>query len=368
MNGDPVRVGVVGCGNISGIYLENLTERFAETVQVVACADLDEGRAKERAAEFGVPKAGGVAELLADGEVEVVLNLTTPPAHATVALAALREGKHVYGEKPLAVDLRDARKVLEEAEARGLLVGCAPDTFMGAGLQTCLDVIEEGRIGEPVAATAFMTNHGHESWHPDPGFYYKAGGGPMFDMGPYYLTALVALIGPVRRVSGSARASFGEREISSEPKRGERIEVEVPTHVAGTLDFENGAIGTIVTSFDVWAANLPRIEIYGSEGSLSVPDPNNFGGPVRLLRAGAAWEEVPVRRDFAENSRGLGVADMARAVRDGGHHRATGALAYHVLEVMHALHDSSGSGRHVGISSTFDRPAPMPKGAGERVA
>jgi predicted dehydrogenase len=361
---EPVRVGVVGCGNISGIYLKNCSA--FRSVRVVACADLDAARARAKAAEYNIPRACSVPELLADPSVEIVLNLTTPGAHASVALDAVRAGKSVYNEKPLTIELADAKRLLDEAARRAVLVGGAPDTFLGAGLQTCRDIIDatgEWSVGAPVAATAFMTCHGHESWHPDPAFYYDTGGGPMFDMGPYYLTALVALMGPVKRVTGSTRITFPERTITSEPKRGEKIRVRVPTHVAGILDFATGAVGTILTSFDVWHASLPCIEVYATEGSLSVPDPNGFGGPVRLRRStDAAWRDAPINRDYAFNARGVGVADMARRLRAGGDpHRARGELALHVLEIMHANHESSRQGRHVDLATTCERPAPLPR-------
>jgi predicted dehydrogenase len=355
------RIGVVGCGSISGIYFK--AARTFENLEIVACADRVPERAQAKAQEFGVPRACTVDELLADPAVEIVVNLTIPAAHAEVALAALRAGKHTHGEKPLAVTREDGRRILEAARSAGRRVGCAPDTFLGAGIQTCGKLINDGWIGRPVAATAFMMCRGHESWHPDPEFYYKAGGGPMFDMGPYYLTALVALLGPVRRVTGSARITFAERTITSQPRRGQRVTVEVPTHVAAILDFASGAVGTLITSFDVWAAELPRIEIYGTEGSLSVPDPNEFGGPVRLRRAGAGpWSEAPLAFGYAENSRGIGVADMANAIRSGRPHRASGDLAYHVLDIMHAVHEASEQGRHIELASTCARPAPLPMG------
>jgi predicted dehydrogenase len=357
----PVNVGIVGCGTISAIYLKNA--RWLSAIEVVACADLFVERAEARAAEYGVPKACGVAELLADPAIEIVLNLTIPNAHAEIALAALEAGKSVYNEKPLAIGRADGQRLLALAAAKGLRVGCAPDTFLGGGIQTCRKLIDDGAIGQPVAAVAFMVNHGPEHWHPDPDFYYQVGAGPMFDMGPYYLTALVNLIGPVRRVTGSARITTPERTITSEPKYGTTIRVNTPTHVAGLLDFASGAVGTIITSFDVWGANLPRIEIYGTEGTLSVPDPNTFGGPVRLNRARRPeWEDVPLAYSYAENSRGLGVADMAAAIRSGRPHRASGALAYHILDLMHAFHDASRTGAHIDVASTCDRPAPLPLG------
>jgi predicted dehydrogenase len=372
----PVRIGIIGCGNISGIYLKNC-KRFG-SLEVVACADLDESRARQRADEFGVPKACSVDDLFADDSIEIVLNLTTPNAHAEIALGAVQAGKSVYNEKPITIRRRDARKLLELARKRGVLVGAGPDTFLGAGLQTCCEIVDaaggaesENSIGRPVAATAFMQCHGHESWHPDPAFYYQRGGGPMFDMGPYYLTALVSLLGPVARVTGSTRISFPTRTITSEPHRGTEIHVAVPTHVAGILDFASGAVGTIVTSFDVWHSEAPWLEIHGSEGSLSLPDPNGFGGPVRIRRArDLGWRDVPVTRPFSDNSRGLGVADMARALRAGARrdsdpdlgvtHRASGELAYHVLEIMHAIHDASRDQRHIAIASSCGRPAPLP--------
>ncbi len=352
-----IKIGVIGCGFISGIYLKNLTQLFQNT-EVVACADIVMANAEARANEFNIPKACTVEELLADPEVEIVLNLTIPAAHAEVSLAALKAGKHVYNEKPLAVNREDGKKVLAAAQEKGLFVGCAPDTFLGGGLQTCRKLIDDGWIGSPVAATAFMTCHGHESWHPAPEFYYQAGGGPMFDMGPYYLTALVSLLGPVRRVTGSARISFPQRTITSQPKSGQKIDVEVPTHVAGILDFENGAVASIITSFDVWNANLPRIEIYGSEGSLMVPDPNTFGGPVSFRMHGQEeWKEIPLVYGYNENSRGLGVADMANAIVNGGKHRANGEVAYHVLDIMQGFHDASNEGRHYELKSPCERPA-----------
>ncbi|HHV95032.1 MAG TPA: Gfo/Idh/MocA family oxidoreductase [Clostridiaceae bacterium] len=356
-----IKVGVIGCGNISGIYFKN--GKKLEILDIVACSDLYIDRAKAKAEEFGIPKACTVEELLSDPEIQIVLNLTIPLAHAEVSLAALEAGKHVYSEKPLAVTREEGQKILDLAKKKGLLVGCAPDTFMGAGIQTCRKLIDDGWIGEPIGATAFMTCHGHESWHPDPEFYYKVGGGPMLDMGPYYLTALVNLIGPIKRVTGSARITFPERIITSAPKYGTKITVDTPTHIAGVIDFENGAIGTIITSFDVWAAQLPRIEIYGAEGSLSVPDPNTFGGPVYIRRKNAsAWSEVPLTHGYSENSRGIGLADMAYALLSGRQHRANGDMAYHVLDVMHGFLDASESGKHYVVPSTCIRPAPLPMG------
>jgi predicted dehydrogenase len=356
-----VNVGVVGCGNISGIYFKS--GKTFQILNVVACADLIRERAEAAAKEHSIPKVCSTDELLADPDVQIVLNLTIPNAHYDVSLKALEAGKHVHVEKPLAITREEGRRLLEAAKAKGLRIGCAPDTFMGAGLQTCRKLIDDGRIGKPIGATAFMLCHGHESWHPDPEFYYKAGGGPMFDMGPYYLTALISLMGPIEGVAGAARITFPERTITSAPKRGTKITVDTPTHIAGIINFASGAIGTIVTSFDVWASELPCIEIYGSEGSLSVPDPNGFGGPVRLRRMGESeWSEAPLTHGFAENSRGIGVADMAYAIGSGRRHRANGEMAYHVLEAMHGFHDAAKDGKLYRMQSTCDRPTPLPTG------
>jgi predicted dehydrogenase len=357
-----MKVGIIGCGNISAIYLEN--SKWLELIEIVAVADMVLERAQARATEFNVPKAYTVDEILADPEIDLIINLTIPQAHAEVSLAALEAGKHVYLEKPLAISLEDGKRVIEKAESKGLLVGCAPDTFLGGGLQTCRKLVDDGWIGEPVAATAFMMGRGPEGWHPDPDFFYQKGGGPMFDMGPYYLTALIHLIGPVRRVTGSARITLPERTILSEPKYKQKIQVNTPTHVAGILDFDNGAIATLITSFDVFGGSqLPRIELYGTMGTMVVPDPNTFGGPVSIRRSGETnWSEIPLTHGFAENGRGLGVADMAYAVMNGRKHRASGELAYHVLEIMHAFHTASDESRHITIESACTRSEPLPHG------
>ena len=356
---EKVRVGVVGCGNISGIYLKNMTGLF-EILDVEACTDLVPERAQAAAEEYGI-EAVTPEELYADPEIEIVLNITIPQAHHAVAMNAVNAGKSVHGEKPITLTREQGKELLAAAKARGVLVGNAPDTFMGGGIQTCRKLIDDGLIGDPIAATAFMLCPGHESWHPDPEFYYRVGGGPMLDMGPYYLTALVSLMGPVSRVTGSARITHTERTITSEKKCGKKIHVEVPTHVAGILDFADGAIATLVTSFDVHAHTTPHIEIYGTQGTLLVPDPNTFGGPVKVKQAGAEeWSEHPLTHIHTENSRGIAVADMAYALRTGRPHRATGEMAYHVLDIMHAVHDASATGAHVDIESTCQRPAPLP--------
>ena len=358
---DKTKIGIVGCGNISPAYLKQCA--LFEILSVAAVADAIPERARARAQEFGVPQALSVKELLADPRISIVVNLTTPQAHFDVALQAVEAGKSVWNEKPLTLRREEGRKLLERARQKKVLVGCAPDTFLGAGHQSARKLIDDGWIGEPVAATAFFTCRGHERWHPDPEFYYKKGGGPMFDMGPYYLTDLVQLLGPVKSVSAVARMTFPERLITSQPKSGTRIAVEVPTHVTGVMEFARGAVGTVITSFDVWAAELPRIEIHGTLGSLQVPDPNRPSGPVRLFRGGAKeWAEVPHTHGYEEIARSIGVADMAYALRSGRPPRASGELAYHVLDIMHAFHDSSDQKRRVELDSSCERPDPLPLG------
>ena len=354
-----VKVGIIGCGNISNAYFKGCP--VFDILEIAGCADIDHPRAVAKAEEHGV-KAYTVDELLADPEVQVIINLTVPKVHAEVSQSIIAAGKHPYSEKPLAIRREDGAKVLAAAKAKGVLVGCAPDTFLGAGGQTARKAIEDGLIGQPVAATAFMTGHGPEGWHPNPDFFYQEGGGPMLDMGPYYVTGLVNLLGPVRRVTGSAQISFPERVITNQARYGEKIKVEVPTHVAGVLDFANGAVATLITSFDVWGAHLPRIEIYGSEGSLSVPDPNRFDGEVLLLRAGEReWNPVPAAHS-AEVGRGIGVADMAYALVYSRPHRASGDLAFHVLDVMQSFAEASEAGRHLTIDSGVSSPASLAVG------
>jgi predicted dehydrogenase len=352
-------IGIIGCGNISSQYFEGLGK--FPFLKVIGVADLDPARAAAKAREHGV-KAYRPEDLLAESKIDLVINLTVPKAHATVNLAILKAGKHAYTEKPFAMSLEEGRRVLKLAKALGLRVGCAPDTFLGGGIQTARSLVDSGAIGEPVAAAANMAGHGPEGWHPSPEFFFQAGGGPMLDMGPYYLTALVNLLGPVRRATGSSRISFEERVIGSEPKRGQRIKVEVPTHVAGVYDFASGAVVSVTMSFDIWAHTLPILEIYGKEGTLRVPDPNTFGGSVELRGSkDKVWRTVPLTHSD-QVRRGIGVADMVSAIANDRPHRASGALAYHVLESMLAVQRASEQEAAVHIKSTVLRPAPLHAG------
>lgn len=360
--GEPLKVGVVGVGTISKAYLDTLAT--LPNVQVTVAADLDLERARAAAASYEGVRAATPDELYADPEVEAVLNLTIPAAHASVALAAIAAGKHVYGEKPLAATRQEAGPILEAAASAGVRVGCAPDTVLGTGTQTARVLLDKGEIGQPVAASAFFVSPGPEPWHPSPEFYYQPGGGPLLDMAPYYLSSLITLLGPVARVIGRASRSRDERTVGSGPKQGTTFPVEVETHVAGVLEHRSGVLSTIVTSFDVWGSRLPRIEIYGSDGTLSVPDPNTFGGEVEVFKpAERSWVTSEVAGGYAGSSRGYGVADMARAIRTDGPHRATGELAFHVLDIMESLLESAASDRAVEIGSTVERPEPVPAGA-----
>ena len=354
-------VGIIGCGVISAAYLK--AARLFPQIEVRGLADLDLERAQARSAEFG-PKALTVPDLLADPAIDIVLNLTTPAAHLPVALQAIAAGKHVYGEKPLAVSTEEARRMLGAADAAGVRIGCAPDTFLGGGHQNARRLLDDGAIGQPVGGTAFLLLAGHERWHPDPDFYYaREGGGPMFDMGPYYLTDLVQLLGPVAEVVAFGTVGRGRRVIAKGPRAGCEVPVECTTHVAGLLRFEQGAIVQIATSFEVWAHKHTPIEVYGTEGSLAVPDPNRSGGEVELCKAGETWPAMPSAPGYADdNYRTLGLVDMAVAIAKGRPHRASGALAYHVLEVMEALVGSSEGRGIVAIASRCARPEPMAAG------
>lgn len=353
----PPKIGIIGTGNISAAYLQ--IARDLGVFEVTAISDLDMARAEKQAAEHGT-RALALEALLGDPDIVAVVNLTPPAAHAGVSLSILAAGKHVYSEKPLAVEREGGQAILKAAQERGLRVGCAPDTFLGAGLQTARELLDAGRIGRPVAATAFMMSGGPESWHPNPDFFYQRGAGPLFDMGPYYLTALINLLGGVSKVGGSAIKALEERTISSGERRGGKIGVNTPTHVTAQLSFEGGAAATLITSFDTPASDLPRIEIYGTEGTLSLPDPNTFGGPLKVRSAGEdGWQIIELTRPFQDNARGIGLADMLSAIASGTPQRASGELAYHVLDVMHTVLEAAEQERTLPLASRAERPAAL---------
>jgi predicted dehydrogenase len=357
----PLRIGLIGCGNISDAYFKGLRP-FPHLAAITACSDLDAERARAKASEHGVSKSGTPKEILADPDIDLILNLTIPAAHAEVNRQALNAGKHVYVEKPFALSYEDGATTLALAESIRRRVGCAPDTVLGPGIQTCRRLIDEGAIGRPVAATANMMSHGPESWHPNPSFFYQVGGGPLFDMGPYYLTSLVTMLGPLKSISALARISMAERIATSALLHGTKLKVETPTHLCAAVEFVQGAIGTVTMSFDTWQHGMPLLEIYGTEGSVQCPDPNHFDGTVRIWTSKTEkWEDVPVAP--APFQRGLGVADLADALQNGRPHRASGELALHVLEAMESFHVSSDSGRRYDLKSTCAQPAAMPEGA-----
>lgn len=355
----PVRVGLIGCGKISDIYLTNGTRRFAG-YDIVAVADLMRDRAEDKARQYGIPHVRTPDELVADPDIDIVLNLTIPVAHFELNRAALEAGKAVFCEKPLADAPAEGQTLIDLATERDLLLGCAPDTFLGAGIQTCRRLIDDGAIGVPVGAAACFASHGNEHWHPNPDFSYQHGGGPQFNLGPYYLTALVTLLGPVSRTASNARMSFPTRTISSQPRAGETISVETPTFLNAVLDFASGPVASFTATYDVWKTERPKVEIYGSEGTLSVPDPNTFGGPVRLFRHdNEGWRDLELDSGFSDNSRGLGLADFANAFNNRDAPRANGTLANHVLELMQAMETSSETSQYVSLQSTTVRPEPF---------
>jgi predicted dehydrogenase len=339
---------------ISQVYLRTLARR--PEVAVTALADLDRARAESALASAPGARVLSVPELVASGDVDLVLNLTVPAAHAEVALAAVTAGKHVYGEKPFATTVEQARAILEAAGQ--LRVGCAPDTVLGTGVQTARKAVEDGLIGRPIAANAAFSCPGHERWHADPEFYYRVGGGPLLDMGPYYLTALIHLLGPVSRVVGVSSRSRDTRVIGSGPRAGTAFGVEVATHVAGILVHETGAVTTLAMSFDVVDSAQPKIEVHGDQGSLSVPDPNEFDGAVKLRRSGDdTWRPLPPSAGFRDGSRGIGVADLAASLLEGRPHRASADIALHVLDVMVTVLAAAGQQTSLEVHSRCARPA-----------
>lgn len=382
-----LRLGVVGCGVICKFYMGNLAG--STWVEVVAVADVIPEKAREMAALFNVPKACSVDELLADPAVEMVVNLTVPKAHFEINMAALQAGKHVYCEKPLAMSFADAQKSLALSEEKGLMLGCAPDTILGSPLQTCLKVIEEGWIGKPLAATTNFVCSGHELWHPNPAYFYQPGGCPMMDIGPYYVTAMVMLLGAVEKVSCFAKKSFDQRVVRSAPNAGQIIDADTYSHYSGIMTFKSGVIANINTSYDIWISNLPFLEIYGSAGALIVPDPNFFQGEVKVFRGESMVDAIkglpmddallkihseemfdyfriipqPYHMDQG-NLRGLGVVDMAKSLVEKRPHRMSAQLACHVTEVLSSFGQSAREERVIRMTSTYGGMTRRPEGTG----
>ncbi len=370
-------VGIIGSGNISGIYLENLP-RFAD-VKVVACADLRAEMAARQAVAFGI-EAAGVDDLLRRSDIDIIVNLTIPAVHAEVTLKALAAGKHVYSEKPLAVSNSDAATIVAEAGAHGLKVGAAPDTVLGAGLRMAREMIDSGRVGRIVTGTATIFSHGMEHWHPDPEFFFKPGAGPVFDMGPYYIAALVQLLGPVKRLAAMTAIGAETRTVTAKsPKRGTAIRVDTPSTALAILHMENGAVISFGASWDVWRHAHPPIELHGTEGSIRVPDPNFFGGTIEVSERGKAWRKTgcgefalgapnwPAGKPSHANYRGAGVAELASSILHGTAHRTSASAGQHVVEVMNAILESGRTGQFIELPAAT-RPQAITEEEARRLA
>ena len=351
------RVGIVGCGVISRHYAENA--KAFDSFEVVACADLETAQAQALAAEHGFP-AVSVGELMADPSIDVVLNLTPPAVHATVIREALAARKHVYTEKPLATDAAAAAELVEEADRRGLQLACAPDIFLGGPYQAARALLDEGAIGQPLAVSAAMLVGGQESWHPNPDIFFADGAGPLLDMGPYYLSAIVALLGPVRRVAGFASMRTRERTIEIGPRTGERFAAATPTHAAASMELESGVTANLVASFEATGQYICDLEVHGTEGVLALPDPNAFAGPLRLKQGRAGWQEVPVAARDGRDARGIGLHELVEAIAAGRPARASGRFGLHVVEVARGILRSAEEGRAIEIESRVDQPEAMP--------
>ena len=361
----PAGIGIVGCGNISERYVKGIS-RFP-LLKTLGCADMYQEAADKLSASTAISAYPSVDALLDDPGVDVVVNITSPVAHAEVSFAALKAGKHVYVEKPMGATVAEGRRMIEAAVAAGRVLGSAPDTFLGSSAQTARAAVDKGVIGEPIGAVGFVTHSKAETWHPDPTFLFKPGGGPVLDLGPYYVTALGNLLGPVASVAGLSRVGAPVRTVSAPGRRVDKITVEVPTHAVASLEFASGALATMMFSFDVWDHHLPYLEIYGQEGALGLFDPNKYDGPV-VTRGhhDSEWATLPpVFPPSAEPGspeqfmRGPGVVDLVRAL-DGAPHRASAALALHVLEVLQAVETASQTRQSVGIESRVERPATVP--------
>ncbi|PYY63784.1 gfo/Idh/MocA family oxidoreductase [Curtobacterium sp. MCPF17_003] len=355
----PVGVGVIGAGVISDQYLSNLTVFPDVTVRFIA--DIDLPRAAAQAEKWGVPGSGTVEELLADDDIEIVVNLTIPAAHVEVALQALDAGKHVWGEKPYALDRASAAELRDAAATAGKTVSVAPDTFLGAGLQTALRTIRDGRIGTPLNGLTLFQSPGPESWHPSPEFLFAYGAGPLFDIGPYYITTLVQTFGPVKKVTATASKSRATRTIGSGPKAGTEFPVDVPTNHSALIEFENGGSAQSVFSFESDRGRTGFVEIAGETGTVVFPDPNNFDGDTELYALGSEEPET-IPAVGSTYSRGTGVVDLARSLRAGDENRVPGALAFHVLDVMVSIAEAAERGEAVLVESTVSPSPTLPEG------
>lgn len=357
-------VGIIGAGNISAAYLK-LSPNFVG-IEVRAVADINMDAAKARAEEFGV-RAETVDGLLASDDISIVINLTIPAAHFEVSKRILEAGKHVYSEKPYVLSLEEGSELAKIAGANNLRIGSAPDTFMGGAHQHVRHMIDRGLLGTITSGTAFVMGHGMEDWHPNPDFFYQPGAGPILDIGPYYVTNLVQLLGPVKRVGALTSTPSSERLITSEPRNGETIPVDTPTTIHSILEFVSGAVISLVTSWDVWEHTHSNMELYGTQGTVHVPDPNFFGGDVRITKRGEAielpggWEHPFAIANDGENAnyRCAGLSDMAVAITQGRAHRCSQELALHVVEVMTSILSSGEKGQFIEMTTSCERPAPL---------
>ncbi len=363
-----LRVGVVGCGNISAAYFR-LSKLF-KGMEVVAGADLDMTAAQARAKEFGI-RADTVKNLLEADDIDIIVNLTIPSAHYEVSKAAIEGGKHVYSEKPFVLSVKDGLDLKKRAEKKGLRIGSAPDTFLGGAHQLARAIVDSGAVGRITSGTAYVMSRGLEHWHPNPDFFFQPGAGPVLDIGPYYVTDLIQLIGPVKRVTSFASIPMKERLITSQPRYGQKISVNTPTTIHAILEFESGALVTLNASWDVWKHGHAPIELYGQEGSLFVPDPNFFGGEVRYTKKADPVKKTPKwnhpflvpNQQHAQgpmaNYRTSGLADMAIAIQEGRPHRCSMELALHAIDVMTGILRAGETGKVVEMRTTCERPAAL---------
>ena len=359
----PMKIGLVGCGVISKTYLKNAKELYADDYEIRAVSDVIPEAAAKRAEEFGVPKNLTPDEMLRDPEIELILNLTPPTAHTDIICRALRAGKHVYTEKPFGITTKDAAEILRCAKQAGKRVGSAPDTFLSMPVQSALKAIESGYIGDVMGGNCLCIHptHGNENWHPEPWFYYQKGAGPMQDMGAYYLSVLIAMMGPIQAVACMQTMNFKERLIATQPHKGEKIRVEVPTHVISLIRFASGAVVTFMNTLDVWNSRQPWIEIYGTKGTLILPDPNHFKGDVLISRLSYGedqWTPVPLLLEYRDTQRGIGLADMTRAIRENRAQRANAEMANHIVEAINGFDTAAGTGKEYVLQSTCAKPEP----------
>ena len=351
------KAGIIGCGAISGQYLKFAKLVYSDYFEIVALGDICVEKARSRAEEYEIERYGAPETVYEAEDIDIIINLTVPTVHEEVTVKALESGKHVYTEKPLACSREGMKHIIEVAKRCGKRVGCAPDSFMSAPAQTAKKALEEDWIGEPIGVNAICAMRGNEYWRPDADFFYQKGAGPMMDMAPYYLNMFISLIGPVDSVQTMSKITWPERTIKVEPRRGEKIQVEVPTYVSSTMRFENGVIATFVNSFDIWRTQQPHIEIYGEKGTMVIPDPNRYKGDVLIRRfRDTEWRVLPQFVEYGEYGRGIGIVDMIRSIDAGVPHKTGLDMAYHTTDIIMAMDEAGALGRELKIESTTAKP------------